>query len=163
MESQKVEVVYWRDRIKGKIESKEIDIEPYGYQLSPFAEWRIIVANEDKKVEASKVTVVDIEPVDIPENTVVSPLPIMRHALGILLDIYSPEGLKKVEESKKITQAIFLPVFDGTIKKGELLGVINIRYVKTRSINKIADILSKWVDSVGWAEDVGGIRLGDVK
>ncbi|AGK60424.1 hypothetical protein Asulf_00397 [Archaeoglobus sulfaticallidus PM70-1] len=153
-----VEIVYWDDRINGSLKSDKINVEPYGFQLSPIAEWRILISAEDKEVEESKVCAIDVEPIDVPENAIVSPLPIMRHALGVLLDVYVPGKLKKVEESKKITQAIFLPVMSGKIRKGELIGVINIRYVKTSTLNKISKMLSEWAEKAKWAEDIGGIR-----
>jgi hypothetical protein len=154
-----VDVVYWKDRIKGELIKEKIDVEPYGFQLSPIAEWKIIVPAQDVDVEENKICIIDIKPIEIPENAIVSPLPIMKHALGVLLDLYTPEGPKKVEERKRITQAVFLPVYSGTVRKGELLGVINVRYVKPGTLSKISKMISEWAEKAKWVEDVGGIRL----
>lgn len=52
-----------------------------------------------------------------------------NHAIGVVLDVASFEPLKRVEDDKRITSAIFLPLMDGEIKKGELLGVLNVYHV----------------------------------
>ena len=156
--AQKVEIVYWKDYIGGKLKSKVRDIEPYGFQLSPIAEWKMLVVDEDVAVEEGKIKCIKIKELEIPEYTIVSPLPIMRHALGCVLDVFQPGEPKKVEERKKITGVLFLPIKGGIIKKGQLVGVINVRYVKTGALKRIKSILSKWAEEARWVEDYGGIR-----
>ncbi len=152
-----VEIVYWEDSINEKIATKKVDIEPYGYQLSDFAEWKMLIAAKDVKVEANKVAIVEIEELYIPKNTIVSPLSIMRHALGSVVDIFQPGEPKKVEEDKTIKAVVFLPIKDGLIKKGQLVGVINVRYVRIGTIKRISELIAKWLDEATWGVDKGGI------
>jgi len=159
MSSKKIEVVYWKDRIKGKVERKIIEIEPFGFQLSSIAEWKMLISSKETEVRENEISIINVEEIKLPKNAVISILPVMRHALGVILDIYGPNGIKKIEEERTITQAVFLPVSSGKIKKGELIGVINVQYVKTSTLSKISEMLSKWAESAKWVEDVGGIRL----
>jgi hypothetical protein len=154
-----IEIVYWRDKIGGEVSKESIDVEPYGFQLSPVAEWKIIKSNERKAVKRNEVCIIDVEPIDIPENSIVSTLPIMRHALGVVVDVFSPGKVRRVEESKKISQVIFLPIRDGEIGENELLGVLNINYVKIGTLSKISKMISEWAEKAKWVEDVGGIRM----
>ncbi|MBO8182933.1 MAG: DUF22 domain-containing protein [Archaeoglobus sp.] len=159
MPSEKIDIVYWKDKIKGELERKTIEIEPFGFQLSSIAEWKMLISAKDVEVVESKVCVIDVQETAIPKNAIISILPVMRHALGLVLDVFGPDGLKKIEEEKKISQTVFLPISNGTVKKGELIGVINVQYVKTSALSKISEMISKWVEGAKWAEDVGGIRL----
>jgi len=152
-----VEIVYWKDSINGEIASKKISIEPYGYQLSDFAEWKMLIAAKDVSIKENKIAVVDIEELKIPKNTIVSPLSIMRHALGSVVDVFQPGEPKKVEDEKIIKSVLFLPIKDGIIKRGQLVGVINVRYVRIGKIKKISELIKKWLDEASWGVDKGGI------
>ena len=155
-----VEVVYWKNDIGGVISKKKVDVLPYGYQLSNIAEWRMLIAAEDVEVRAFKPTIIKIEKVDIPENTIVSPLSIMRHALGTVIDVFQPGEPKKVEEKKTITSVVFMPVEDGNVERGQLIGVINVRYVKTSTLKKLKKAIIKELEEARWVPDKGGIIFG---
>ena len=158
-----VEIVYWKNAIDEEISIKKVSIQSYGYQLSNFAEWKILTAAKDVDVEANKVAIVDVEELKIPKNTVISPLSIMRHALGIVVDVFQPGEPKRVEDEKVIRSAVFLPIKDGTIKKGQLIGVINVRYVKISAIKKISELITKWLDEAAWGVDKGGIVFDHIE
>jgi len=157
-----VEIVYWKDAINGEIATKKVSIEPYGYQLSDFAEWKMLIAAKDVNVEANKVAIIDVEELKIPKNTIVFPLSIMRHALGSVVDVFQPGEPRKVEDSKVIKSVLFLPIKDGTVKKGQLIGVINIRYVRISTIKRISELITKWLDEATWGVDKGGIVFENV-
>ncbi len=42
-------------------------------------------------------------------------------------------------------EAIFLPIFDGKIEKGDLLGVINLYNIEVSPFEKIKDIYNRFV------------------
>ena len=153
----KVEIVYWKNEVGGELDKKTIKVEPYGYHLTNIAEWKMLIAAEDIDVVAYKPAVVSIEKITIPKNTIVSPLSIMRHALGVVIDVFQPGEPKKVEEEKTITSAIFLPIESGTIKKGQLIGVINVRYVKTSTLKKLKEAIIKELEEARWVPEKGGI------
>lgn len=41
----------------------------------------------------------------------------MRHALGSVFDVRMKE-MKRVEEEKRIEKALFMPIRDGSVRKG---------------------------------------------
>jgi hypothetical protein len=49
--------------------------------------------------------------------------------LGAILDVFSPEPPKMVEEEKRINRAVLLPYVNARIDEGDLLGRINIYHV----------------------------------
>ena len=55
-----VEVVYWRDKIGGEVIKKVVEVEPYGYQLTNIAEWRMLIAAENVEVKAFEPTVIEV-------------------------------------------------------------------------------------------------------
>ena len=81
----------------------------------------------------------------------------MRHALGTVLDVFQPGEPKKVEDEKVITSVVFLPVTSGTVEKGQLVGVINVRYVKTSALKKLKEAIVKELEEARWVPDKGGI------
>ncbi len=46
-----------------------------------------------------------------------SPLSIMRHAYGVVVDVIQPGRPGRVEEEKVIMHAVFMPVSDGEVKR----------------------------------------------
>ncbi len=152
-----VDVTYWKDKIGGEAVKKSVKVEPYGYRLTNIAEWRMLVAAENTEVKAFEPAVIEIEKVVVPKNTIVSPLSIMRHALGTVIDVFQPGEPKKVEDEKIITHVVFLPVISGRVEKGELVGVINIRYVKTSALKRLKEAIVKELEEARWVPDKGGM------
>ncbi len=50
----------------------------------------------------------------------------MRHAYGSIIDVLHAGKPKYVEKVRYVDYAVFLPICDGEIRRGELLGVIKI-------------------------------------
>ena len=119
-------LVYWRDKT---VERKEIEMEPFSFKRSAIGRFEPLIAAENKKVRSNQVEVIEIEELEFPSGTILQPMTTKNHAIGVVLDVMSFEPLKRVEDDKRITSAIFLPLMDGEIKKGELLGVLNVYHV----------------------------------
>lgn len=129
-----MEIIYWR-RVGEEVKTIKARKGVVKYRIAPFVQWKVLVADEDAEVKKGLPIVVKIKDLEIPENTIIAPLSIMRHYLGVTIDVIE-EGLKKVEEEKKITHAVFLPVEDGKICKNDIIGVIKIFFVKTGLIER---------------------------
>jgi len=123
----------WRDN--DKIRREKIRIRFFGYFRSHVAEWEPVIAAESVEVERGRVVRIRVKDITLPRYTVVTPLFIRRHTLGSIIDVIQPGRRRKVEEAKKINEAIFLPTKSGRIKKGDLLGVINVYYIVTESFD----------------------------
>ena len=136
----KVAVTYWADEIGGKVEHMEMDLKPFGYRMAPVTQWEILIADEDKKVEKGKPVIVKIKPIFLPPNTMVGPLSIMRHALGIVSDVVECGIPERVEDEKCISKVLFIPVDNGEIKKGDLVGVLKVFYIKTGLLNRLFNL-----------------------
>ena len=124
----KIELVCWKDRIGGEIERETVEAFSYGFTVGPHGEWEMVIANEDKEVKKDKLVNIKIEQIEVPPKSIVLPCPIMRHALGIVTSFAAVGKPKRVEGRRLLDEAIFHPIFDGTINKGQLLGVANIFY-----------------------------------
>lgn len=136
----KVAVTYWADEIDGKVEHMEMDLKPFGYRMAPVTQWEILIADEDKEVEKGKPVIVKIKPIFLPPNTMVGPLSIMRHALGIVSDVVECGIPERVEDEKCISKVLFIPVESGEIKKGDLVGVLKVFYIKTGLLNRLFNL-----------------------
>ncbi|WP_290623696.1 MULTISPECIES: DUF22 domain-containing protein [unclassified Archaeoglobus] len=141
-QKQKFTMVY---RKNGEIIREDVEIKPYGYRRSPIARWEVVVAAEDREVVAGKPVRVKIKEIDIPSNTIVYPLQIMRHSDGAILDLICDCRPWRVEEGGSVREAVFMPVFDGQISKGDLLGVVNLYRIEVSPIEKIREIYNKFV------------------
>lgn len=133
----KVKMLYWVDEVGGRAESMEIELKPFGYRTAPITQWEVLIAAEDVEVEKGKPVIVRVEPVFLPGNTLVGPLSIMRHALGTLVDVVECGVPGRVEDEKCISRVLFLPVEDGVIKKGDMVGVLKVFYIKTGLLTRI--------------------------
>ncbi len=122
----KIELVYWKDKIGGKIERLDTEGFSYGFTIGSHGEWEMVIAKEDIEVKKNDVVSVKIDDVEVPGKSIALPCPIMRHALGVVSSLASAGKPKGVEELRILNEAIFHPIFDGTIKKGDLLSVMNI-------------------------------------
>lgn len=124
----KIELVYWKDKIGGEIERKVTEAFSYGFTVGTHGEWEMAIAKEDKIVSKNEVVNIRIEDIELPPKAIVLPCNIMRHAIGIVSTLATVGPLKSVEERRVLDEAIFHPLADGKIGKGELLSVVNIFY-----------------------------------
>ncbi|WP_456328489.1 DUF22 domain-containing protein [Archaeoglobus sp.] len=63
---------------------------------------------------------------EFPPNSIAIKLERMRHAYGSIIDVLHAGKPKYVEKVRYVDYAVFLPICDGEIRRGELLGVIKI-------------------------------------
>jgi len=121
-------LVYWKEDavIRERMRMKE-----YWYRRWNIAEWYPIIAKESTEVLKGEIELVRIENIELPENTIPVPLSMMRHALGTVLDVAHAGKPRLIEEKKMITHALFIPVFDGVIERGDIIGVLNAYYIST--------------------------------
>ncbi len=121
----KVRTVYWDDKDRMKLRESFIDTRSASFKTARRAYWKLLIAAQEVEIAAGRVTIVKVRPIHLPAKTAVSPLSIMRHAFGSVVDVYC-DRLSKIEEEKRITSAAFLPVRDGKIEEGDLIGVVKV-------------------------------------
>ncbi len=127
--------ITWRDN--GNIYREHVKMKVFGYTRSHVGVWELLVADETVKVKRGDIVRVKIKEVKLPPNTVVVPLSIMRNAFGTVLDVVQLGRPSRVEEEKRIQQAVFLAVDDGVIEEGDLIGVINVYFVGVDKLESI--------------------------
>ncbi len=108
---------------------KRVRVREYRYRRRHIAEWLPVVAEEDLSVEKGRAVEIKIRDLKLSPQTIPVPLSIMRHPLGTLIDLVYRGGPRRVEEGVVVDRAIFMPVDDGEIKRGDLIGVINNYYI----------------------------------
>jgi|Deesub1362A_J573_1020465.scaffolds.fasta_scaffold00049_114 hypothetical protein len=138
-------VTYYED---GVIEKRIKYLPPVAYRRGDNARWDGIVADERMMVEKGKPVLIRIRDLVLPKNTFITPLYIMKHALGTILDVLQPGLPPKIDEEKFITHAVFLPVRDGTIERDDLLGLINVYNAETITLEKLSSKLESWKEFI---------------
>lgn len=113
-------------RKNGGVFRKHVKVEEPWYSRWHIGEWRMLISDQDLELKSGEGVMVKIKPLEIPRNTIPVPLYGYRHPDGVVIDIYSPGMPRKIEDKKIITGAYFLPVNDTEIRKGDVIGVINL-------------------------------------
>jgi len=129
-------------------------IHPLCFKRKDKARWDIIVADENRKVRKGLPVLIKIREIVITENSIVTPLYIVRNAIGTTLGVYQPGMPPEITDEKFISHALFLPVMDGEIKKGDLLGIINVYRVEPMNFKSLTTKLESWKDYVGYKMEV---------
>ncbi len=124
----RIEIVCWKDKIGGELKKETVEAFSYGFTVGPHGEWEMVIANEDKEVKKDEIVNIKIEEIEVPPKSIVLPCPVMRHALGVVLSFAGVGKPKKVEGARFLNEVLFHPIFNGTINKGQLLGVVNVFY-----------------------------------
>ena len=153
LEEAEGNIVYWKDGVvRERVRMKE-----YWYRRWNIAEWHPIIARESAHVHKGEINLIRVENLELPENTIPVPLSMMRHAMGSVVDVAQAGKPRLVEEKKLITHAVFVPAFDGTIERGDLLGVLNVYYISTgeRSLRLLQQLIKREeANLVYWDEGV---------
>ncbi|MDK2796320.1 MAG: hypothetical protein PWQ22_630 [Archaeoglobaceae archaeon] len=118
-------------RDDNEIKRSEISFSEGEYARWHIGEWVPLVSEESLELKKGEVTRIKIRRVEIPEETIPTPLSISRNAFGSVLDVLAFGRPRKVEERRVISETIFMPYFNGFVQPGDLLGVLNIYYVST--------------------------------
>ncbi|MEM3796146.1 MAG: DUF22 domain-containing protein, partial [Archaeoglobaceae archaeon] len=87
-----------------------------------------------------------VKKLKIPRNSLIYPMHIMRNPYGVFIDTIL-DRLARVEEEKTIGKVIFLPLIDGEISKGDLIGIINVYDVEVSTIEKLRSWVSEWIEA----------------
>ena len=107
------------------IERENVSAVPYYFTISTEGKWEMLISAGDVEVKKGDVIQIPIKKTVVYENTVSLPCAFCHHALGTVLKVQS-EGVALVESKRNISSVVFLPILDGMIEKGDLLGVINV-------------------------------------
>jgi|Deesub1362A_J573_1020465.scaffolds.fasta_scaffold00510_20 hypothetical protein len=138
---------YSEDDIKDK---KLRYLHPTCFKRKDKARWDIIVSDEDKKVEKGKPVFIKIRDLIVPDNSIITPLYGMMNAIGTILGVYQPGVPPEIGEEKFISHALFLPVIDAEIEKGDLLGIINVYKVEPMTFEGFSSKLDRWKDYINY-------------
>jgi hypothetical protein len=130
-----------------RVERKKITSSPLGFKRNSIARWECLISDEDRVVKRGEPIVLKIKDVKIPKNTFPYQFSIARHAFGATLDVYA-ESPEKVEEGFVAKRVVFMPLTDGTIRKGELVGIINLYSIEIASLEKVQGWLNVWIDEI---------------
>jgi hypothetical protein len=125
---KRISYVYWKDEFGGELETLATTAHSYGYSIGPHGEWEMVIAAEDKVVKKDESAIIKIEEIEVPPKSIAFHCPTMRHALGVAISVGAAGKPARAEERRYFNQAVFLPVCDGEVHKGEILSVLNILY-----------------------------------
>ncbi|WP_202318506.1 DUF22 domain-containing protein [Archaeoglobus neptunius] len=121
----KVRTVSWEGKDWMEVKTGFTDVHSANFKSARKAYWKLLVANQEIEVKKGKPVIIGTKEIILPPKTAVSPLSIMRHALGAVFDVFG-DRLYKIEEEKRIVSAAYLPVEDGVIEIGDVIGVIKV-------------------------------------
>ena len=107
------------------IERENVSAVPYNFTISNEGKWEMLISAGDVEVKKGDVIQIPIKKTVVYENTLSIPCAFCHHALGTVLKVQS-EGVALVESKRDISSVVFLPIMDGMIETGDLLGVINV-------------------------------------
>ncbi len=127
-------VAMLKDVGKRVVERSQISFRNAVFKSADQAYWKVLVSEENRKVRKDKLEFIKIRKVRLPPKSTVAPLSIIRHAFGTTVDVLSTE-LKKIEETREIGHAIFYPIEDGVVEKGDVIGVIKVYPVNVGSVD----------------------------
>jgi len=136
-------IVYWEDEIGGKLRRISKKMDEYAYKIAGIGEWKALISDEEKEVEEGKPVIIKIKRVDFPPNSVCFILGRMRHALGAVVEVLHDGMPKYVETVSYVDKVLFLPICNGKIKKNDLLGVVDVVYVKPIKKIYLMDVIKK--------------------
>ena len=134
-------VALLKDVEKRIVEREEISFRNAVFKSANQAYWKVLVSDEDKKIRKDKLEFIRIRKIRLPPRSTVAPLSIIRHAFGTAIDVLSSE-LKKVEETREISHAVFYPVEDGEIQKDDIIGVMKVYPVNVGDVDNMDYIKS---------------------
>ncbi len=123
--SQEVNLVFRKD---GKIVRKRLELQPFGFKRSEIGILQPVVAAEDVEFRKGEVKSIPIEEINLPNSTVVQPLHERNHPFGVMIDVMEDRP-RLVEEDRRIVNAVFFAHTDGEVRKGDLIGVLNVYHV----------------------------------
>lgn len=168
----RVKFLTWQDGVGSRTFEFDVDVEQRSYTISQVSQLIPIIAGEDLTVCKGEVAVIGTRLIEVPENTVVSPLTAINHANGFVADVIECGVPGMVEEEKCINHAIFIPTRSGDVKEGDLIGILRVNFVRTGLLSRVIPSKPKvetktvrafltWIDNgVFYRENVTGTFSG---
>ncbi|MFP4654187.1 MAG: DUF22 domain-containing protein [Methanohalobium sp.] len=120
------EIVHVVSRQNGELKSTKVEASPYEFTMATRAKWEMIVANEDVDIRAGEYKRVPVKEIRIEPDMVAMPCVFSQHAVASVLRIGTKGGCKPVEDERLINTAYILGQETGHIRKGDLLGILNL-------------------------------------
>ncbi len=127
--SYNVNLVYLKN---GEIVRKSFELQPFGFKRSEIGMLVPVVAAENVEFRRGEVKVFGIDAINLPAGTIVQPLHERNHPLGTMIDVVE-EKPTLVEEDKRIVGAVFYAIGNGEIRRGDIVGVLNVYNVAVLS------------------------------
>ncbi|AGK61724.1 hypothetical protein Asulf_01753 [Archaeoglobus sulfaticallidus PM70-1] len=120
-----VRIVY-RDEKTGELKAEIVDTEDYEFTIATRGSWKMLIADEDVEFKAGEVKPVRIRRTPLPRESIVLRCPVTRHAFGYVASLGRRGEPQPIEEDRELNYVIFKALDNGTIRKGDLIGVVNI-------------------------------------
>ena len=119
-----IRIVY-KDK-EGRLKADIVDTEDYEFTIATRGSWKMLVADEDVEFKAGEAKPVKIRRTILPRESIMLKCPVTRHALGYITSLGRRGEPQPVEAERELNYVIFTAIEDGKIRKGDLLGVVNI-------------------------------------
>lgn len=123
MESQTIQIVSLSEQ---GLERGKVEVAPYEFTIATRAKWEIIVADEDMTIAKGAFEKIRIREIKLQHDLLALLCAFTPHALVSVVRVGSGDGVAPVEVDRCIKSAYILAQDTGEIKKGDLLGVLNV-------------------------------------
>jgi hypothetical protein len=120
------EIIQVVSRKNGELKSTKVEASSYEFTIATRAKWEMIVANEDVDIREGEYKKIPIKEIHVEPDMVAMPCVFSQHAVASVLRIGTKGGSKPVEEERLINKAYILGQETGRIRKGDLLGLLNL-------------------------------------
>ena len=121
-----INLVYMTEGYRGELKRVRVSEEAYEWVISTRGRWEPVIATEDVSLKANTIHQIEIRPIKLNPNELVIPCPVTWNCLGHLISIGRKGAPQRVEKARVFDYANFLAFRDGTIMRGDLLGVLNV-------------------------------------
>ncbi|ADI74161.1 Protein of unknown function DUF22 [Methanohalobium evestigatum Z-7303] len=120
------EIVQIVSRKNGELKSTKVKASPYEFTMATRAKWETIVADGDVDIRAGEYKKIPVKELYIEPDMVAMPCIFSQHAVASVLRIGTKGGCKPVEEERLVNTAYVIGQETGSIRKGDLLGILNL-------------------------------------
>jgi hypothetical protein len=118
--------IVFKDRETGKLRTEIVDTEDYEFTIATRGSWKMLIADEDVEFEAGEIKPVKIRRTVLPKESIMLRCPVTRHGLGYIAAIGKSGEPQPVEVEREVNYVIFKALEKGKVRKGDLIGVLNV-------------------------------------
>ena len=118
-----------RPRIKYMIDQAFEFEKSKKFTISGTGGLEAVISAETIQVFANTIMPIRVDEVIIPKNHTINPCAYNRHPLGSVISVAEEEP-KSISEERKIEFVMFITWENGTVNKGDVLGVIDTYPIK---------------------------------